>query len=57
MKHIKISFEDEWAFDDKDSEEHMYKVLLEYLKDCVDYEDVTAFKFEEVNKCLHEKSS
>jgi hypothetical protein len=50
MKHIKISFEDEWTFDDKDSEEHMYKVLLEYLKDCVDYEDVTAFKFEEVKK-------
>jgi hypothetical protein len=45
---IKITFED--IFDNLESEEQAYDVLLDYLNDCVRNEDVTAFKFEEVEE-------
>lgn len=43
---IKITFAD--IFDNLESEEQAYDVLLEYLRDCVKHEDVSAFEFEEV---------
>ncbi len=49
MKLIEVSFRDVWQFDDNVSEEYMYEILLEYLANCVRYEDVTAFDFTEVN--------
>lgn len=45
---IKITFED--IFDNLESEEQAYDVLLDYLNDCVRNEDVTAFKFEVVEE-------
>lgn len=45
MKY-KITFED--IFEGVESEEQAYDVLLDYLKDCVKNEDVTAFNFEEI---------
>lgn len=45
---IKITFED--IFDNVESEEQAYDILLEYLNDCVKHEDVTGFKFEEVKE-------
>jgi len=48
MKY-KITFEDIWEVQDY-TEEEMYDVLLEYLHDCVKYEDVTAFNFEKIEE-------
>lgn len=45
---IKITFTD--IFDNLESEEQAYDVLLEYLRDCVKHEDVSAFEFEEVKE-------
>ena len=45
---IKITFED--IFDNIESEEQAYDILLEYLNDCVKHEDVSAFQFEEVKE-------
>ena len=45
---IKITFED--IFDNVESEEQAYDILLEYLNDCVKHEDVSAFQFEEVKE-------
>ena len=47
MKY-KITFED--IFDNLESEEQAYDVLLDYLNQCVKNEDVTAFEFEEVEE-------
>ena len=41
MKY-KVSFQDEF---EAETPEEAYKILLEYLKDCVEYEDVTGFCF------------
>jgi len=43
---FKITFED--IFDNVENEEQAIDVLLDYLNDCVRYEDVTAFKIEKV---------
>lgn len=45
---IKITFED--IFNNIESEEQAYDILLEYLNDCVKHEDVSAFQFEEVKE-------
>jgi hypothetical protein len=45
---IKITFED--IFDNVESEEQAYDVLLEYLNDCVKHEDVTGFNFEKIEE-------
>lgn len=47
-KIIKISFVEELEVDESTTDEQLYATFLEYLKDCVKYEDVTAFNFEEV---------
>lgn len=47
-KIIKISFVDELEVDESTTENQVYDIFLDYLKDCVKYEDVTAFNFEEV---------
>ncbi len=48
MKSYKITFSD--IFDNLESEEQAYDVFLDYLNDCVKYEDVTAFQFKRVKK-------
>lgn len=48
LKSFKITFED--IFENVESEEQAIDVLLDYLQECVRYEDVTAFKFEEVKE-------
>ena len=45
MKY-KITFNDEI---EADSDEQAYKNLIQYLRDCVKYEDVTAFGFIDEN--------
>ena len=45
---IKITFTD--IFNNLESEEQAYDVLLEYLRDCVKHEDVSAFQFEQVEE-------
>ena len=45
---IKITFQD--VFDNIESEEQAYDILLEYLNDCVKHEDVTGFKFEKIEE-------
>ena len=45
---IKITFQD--VFDNIESEEQAYDILLEYLNDCVKHEDVSGFQFEEVKE-------
>lgn len=47
-KIIKITFVDELEVDESTTENQVYDIFLDYLKDCVKYEDVTAFNFEEV---------
>jgi len=44
MKY-KITFQD--IFDNVETIEQAYDVLLDYLNECVKNEDVTAFEFEE----------
>lgn len=48
MKKFKVTFED--VFGMYETEEQAYDALLEYLNDCVKFEDVTAFNFEEINE-------
>lgn len=45
---IKITFQS--LFDNIESEEQAYDILLEYLNDCVKHEDVSGFQFEEVKE-------
>lgn len=47
MKY-KITFQD--IFEGVESEEQAYDALLDYLKDCVKYEDATAFNFEHIEE-------
>jgi len=44
MKKFNVTFEDVF---EAESEEDCYEILLDYLNDCVNYEDVTAFEFNE----------
>lgn len=44
MKRFVVTFKD-WI--EVDNEEEAYDKLLDYLADCVDFRDVTAFEFEE----------
>ena len=52
MKKYKITFTDEFECL---NEEHSYETLLNYLKECVQNEDVTAFEFKEVNQQASEQ--
>ena len=45
-KIFKITYNDEFECID---EEHAYETLLDYLKECVENQDVCAFGFEEVS--------
>jgi hypothetical protein len=45
MKKYKVTFVDEI---EARSEEEAYAMLVEYLKDCGRFEDVSAFDFEEI---------
>ena len=47
MKKFKITFVD---YAHAKSEEDAYKILVDYLKDCGKFEDVTAFDFKEVGE-------
>jgi len=44
-KIFKITYKDEWECQ---NEEHAYETLLDYLKRCVENQDVTAFEFKEI---------
>ncbi len=46
MKKFNVTFKDML---EAESEEDCYEQLLIYLEDCVKYEDVTAFEFNEVD--------
>lgn len=46
--NYKVTFEIE--LDSLESEEQAYDVLLEYLSQCVNNEDVTMFEFNEISK-------
>jgi hypothetical protein len=50
VKKIKITFCDEWEFDDDATNEDMYDMLLDWLAACVKCEDVTCFDFEEISE-------
>lgn len=50
MKRVKITFVDEWEVDEDFDMEYVYSVFLDYLHECVNREDVTAFEFTEINK-------
>lgn len=43
---FRVTFED--IFENCESEEQAYDALLEYLSECVRYEDVSAFAFEQL---------
>ena len=43
---FEITFKD--VFDGVDNEEQAYDVLLDYLNECVEKGDVTAFDFKEI---------
>ena len=47
MKKFKITFVDEWKCQD---EEQVIEILLDYLNNCVKFEDVTAFEIEEIKE-------
>lgn len=47
MKTFKVTFVDEIV---AESEDAAYKILVEYLKDCGKFEDVSAFEFKEIKK-------
>jgi|LakMenEpi03Aug12_release.lakeMendotaPanAssembly.Ray.scaffolds.fasta_scaffold6816218_2 hypothetical protein len=47
MKKFKITFVDEI---EARSEEDAYAMMVEYLKDCGRFEDVSAFNFKEIKK-------
>jgi hypothetical protein len=49
MKY-KVTFQDEI---DAETPEGAYEILLDYLKDCVNFGDVTSFKFVDENKKEH----
>ena len=51
MKQYRITFTDIVS---AQSEEDAYNALLDYMKDCVKYHDVTCFDFEEVSEEPHE---
>ena len=48
MAKYRVTFED--VFENCESEEQAYDALLEYLAQVVRFEDVTAFRFEEVKE-------
>lgn len=43
---FEITFKD--VFENVESEEQAYDILLDYLNECVKYEDITAFNFKEI---------
>ena len=45
MKTFRVQFVDEIT---AKTEEDAYKILLNYLRDCAEYGDATAFQFEEI---------
>jgi hypothetical protein len=45
MKKFKITFADEWECQDQ---EQVIEILLDYLNDCVKFEDVAAFEIKEI---------
>ena len=45
MKTFRVSFVDDIS---AKTEEDAYRIFLAYLRDCAEYEDATAFQFEEV---------
>ena len=47
MKRFRITYIDEFECL---NEEHAYEILLNYLKECVVYQDVCAFGFEEIKE-------
>ena len=47
MKRFKITYNDEFECL---NEEHAYETLLNYLKECVDNQDVCAFGFKEIKE-------
>lgn len=47
MKKFKVKFID---YFEAETEEDCYKKLLDYLKECVEMEDVMAFEFNEVKE-------
>lgn len=48
MKKYRITFSDFITSDVDITDDQAYDLFLDYLNECVKYEDVTAFNFEEV---------